>query len=246
MSGVRSSPQTGKDDIYGTAGMTGYRIRAGAFGSTGVHPPLVFAGQRIGIMGGSFNPPHDGHRIVAETAVKRLQLDQLWWVVTPGNPLKANGALPTQAARMQACAAFARGPKMKITGFEAELGTPFTAATLAFLKTRYRGVHFVWVMGADNLASFEHWQHWRQIAAQMPIAVVDRPKWRFRALARKAAQVMAPNRIDEALAARLPSLAAPAFVFLTSRLSALSSTALRAKTSGSSHFKSSMGPTKNN
>ena len=151
MSGVRSSPQTGKDDIYGTAGMTGYRIRAGAFGSTGVHPPLVFAGQRIGIMGGSFNPPHDGHRIVAETAVKRLQLDQLWWVVTPGNPLKANGALPTQAARMQACAAFARGPKMKITGFEAELGTPFTAATLAFLKTRYRGVHFVWVMAPTIL-----------------------------------------------------------------------------------------------
>ena len=217
--------------------MTGSRIRAGAFGAIGVHTPLVFAGQRVGIMGGSFNPPHDGHRIVAETAVKRLQLDQLWWVVTPGNPLKANGALPSQAARMQACTEYARGPKMKITGIEAELGTPYTAATLAFLKTRFPGVHFVWVMGADNLATFERWQHWRQIVAHMPIAVVDRPKWRFKALAREAAQVMSRNRIEEAHAALLPSLGAPAFVFLTSRLSALSSTALRAKTSSGGHSK---------
>lgn len=226
--------------------MTGYRFQARAFGSLRVRTPLAFAGQRIGIMGGSFNPPHDGHRIVAETAVKRLQLDQLWWVVTPGNPLKANGTLPAQAARMKACAAFARGPKMKITGFESELGTPYTAATLAFLKTRYPGVHFVWVMGADNLATFERWQHWRQIAAEMPIAVVDRPKWRFKALAREAAQVMSRNRIDEAHASKLPTLAAPAFVFLTSRLSALSSTALRARTGGVSGQKPSIGPVQNN
>ena len=226
--------------------MTESRIRARAFGGIGVHPPLVFAGQRVGIMGGSFNPPHDGHRIVAETAVKRLQLDQLWWVVTPGNPLKANGALPSQAARLTACAAFARGPKMKITGFEAELGTPYTAATLAFLKTRFPAVHFVWVMGADNLATFERWQHWRQIVAHMPIAVVDRPKWRFKALAREAAQVMSRNRIEEAHAAQLPSLGAPAFVFLTSRLSALSSTALRAKRGSGTDSSPAKGPRQNN
>ena len=226
--------------------MTGYRIQAQAFGGTSVHTPLVFPGQRVGIMGGSFNPPHDGHRIVAETALKRLQLDQLWWVVTPGNPLKANGALPSQSARMKACAAFARGPKMKITGFESELGTPYTAATLAFLKRRFSGVHFVWVMGADNLATFERWQHWRQIAAHMPVAVIDRPKWRFKALSRKAAQVMSRNRIDEADARKLATLSAPAFVFLTSRLSALSSTALRAKSRGASSPMPPAAPSKNN
>ena len=129
--------------------------------SVSIKTPLVMPGQRIGIMGGSFNPPHEGHAIVAETALKRLALDQLWWVVTPGNPLKSNGALPSQATRMAACAKLAKGPRMKITGFEAGLGTPYTAATIAFLKRRYPGVHFVWVMGADNLASFHRWQRWR-------------------------------------------------------------------------------------
>ena len=208
--------------------MKGYRSTAASFGSLRVRTPLVFAGQRVGIMGGTFNPPHDGHRIVAETAVKRLGLDQLWWVVTPGNPLKSNGTLPPQADRMECCKPFARGPKMKITGFEAELGTPYTAATLAFLKIRHPGVHFVWVMGADNLASFDHWQHWRQITRLMPIVVVDRPGWRLKALASTAAQILRRCRLDEADARKVADQKPPAFVFLTSRLSALSSTQLRA------------------
>lgn len=208
--------------------MKGYRSTAISFGSIRVRTPLVYPGQRVGIMGGSFNPPHDGHRIVAETAVKRLGLDQLWWVVTPGNPLKANGGLPPQSDRMAACRKFARGPKMKITGFEAELGTPYTAATLAFLKVRHTGVHFVWVMGADNLASFECWQHWRQITRMMPIAVVDRPGWRLKAMAKTAAQILGPYRLVESKARLLAGRKPPAFVFLTSRLSPLSSTKLRA------------------
>jgi nicotinate-nucleotide adenylyltransferase len=197
------------------------------FGSIPVKTPLVFAGQRIGIMGGTFNPPHEGHRIVAETAVKRLQLDQLWWVVTPGNPLKTNGGLPPLSQRMQAAQKFARGPRMKVTGFEAELGTPYTAATLAFLKLRHPGVHFVWVMGADNLASFDRWQLWRQIAETMPIAVVDRPRWRLKALASPAAAALAAARVCENEAGKLAALTPPAWTFLTSRLSPLSSTALR-------------------
>ena len=204
------------------------RTQLNAFGSLAVRTPLAMPGQRIGIMGGSFNPPHEGHRIVAETAVKRLNLDQLWWLVTPGNPLKANGGLPPQDQRMAMCRQFARGPKMKITGFEAELGTPYTAATLSFLRQRYPDVDFVWVMGADNLATFHRWQHWKDIAETMPIAVVDRPGWRLKALAGETAQVLASTRIDEADAARLASSRAPAWVFLTSRLSPLSSTALRA------------------
>jgi nicotinate-nucleotide adenylyltransferase len=203
------------------------RSKSQTFGSINVNTPLALAGQRIGIMGGSFNPPHDGHRIVAETAVKRLQLDQLWWVVTPGNPLKSNGGLPPLSQRMQAAAKFARGPRMKITGFETELGTPYTAATLAFLKQRFPGVRFVWVMGADNLASFDRWQHWRQIAATMPIAVVDRPGWRLRALSSPAASALAAARVPEARSQKLAGLKPPAWTFLTSRLSPLSSTAIR-------------------
>lgn len=194
---------------------------------TRVRTPLVAAGQRVGIMGGSFNPAHEGHRIVAETAVKRLGLDQLWWLVTPGNPLKENGALPSQAARMNAARTFARGPRMKITGFEAELGTPYTAATLAYLQRRYPDGNFVWVMGADNLASFHRWQKWRQIFETVPIAVVDRPGYRLKALSSIAAQRFASARLDETDAAALPGLRAPAWVFLTTRLSPLSSTALR-------------------
>jgi nicotinate-nucleotide adenylyltransferase len=207
------------------------RSKSLAFGSIRVKTPLAFPGQRIGIMGGTFNPPHDGHRIVAETAVKRLGLDQLWWVVTPGNPLKTNGGLPPLSERMNAARKFARGPRMKVTGFEADLGTPYTAATLAYLKRRYPGVHFVWVMGADNLASFDRWQHWRSIAAAMPIAVVDRPGWRLKALARPAAAALALARVPETQALQLPALQPPAWTFLTSRLSPLSSTAIRGRAS---------------
>ena len=204
------------------------RTQSKASGSVAVRTPLATPGQRIGIMGGSFNPPHEGHQLVAETALKRLQLDQLWWLVTPGNPLKANGGLPPQAERMDLCRQFARGPKMKITGFESELGTPYTAATLSFLRERYPSVHFVWVMGADNLASFHRWQRWREIAQTMPIAVVDRPGWRVKALSGEAAQSLAQARMREADAAKLAAAHPPAWVFLTGPLSPLSSTQLRA------------------
>lgn len=193
-----------------------------------VRTPLVAPRQRIGIMGGSFNPPHDGHRSVAETALKRLQLDQVWWLVTPGNPLKAHDGLPSQTQRMADIAHFARGPRMKITGFEAELGTPYTAATLAYLKRRFPDVHFVWIMGADNLAHFHRWQRWKWIAQNFPIAIVDRPAWRLKALAGRAAQRYAAFRVNESDGAALATARAPAWIFLTAPLSPLSSTALRA------------------
>lgn len=199
------------------------------FGSLRVRPPLAMAGQRIGVMGGSFNPPHAGHLIVARTALRRLGLDQLWWVVTPGNPLKANSALPSQAERMAACRALiGHDPRMPVTGFEAELGGPYTAVTLGFLARRYPAGRFVWVMGADNLTSFGRWQNWRGIARMMPIAIVDRPGWRFKALAGPAARVLDRCRLPEAAAPRLPFCRPPAWMFLTSRLSSLSSTVLRA------------------
>jgi nicotinate-nucleotide adenylyltransferase len=204
------------------------KIPQQSFGSFRVSTPLCLPGQRVGVMGGSFNPPHDGHRIAAEAAMKRLNLDQVWWLITPGNPLKSHDGLSSLSGRMGLVRTFARGRNMKITSFERELGTGYTAATLAFLKRRHPGVGFVWIMGADNLASFDRWQHWRQIATTMPFAVVDRPGWRLAALSSPAAQALSRWRLPESDAASLADRSPPAWMLLTIRLSGLSSTGLRA------------------
>ena len=201
---------------------------AASFGSIKVKPPRISHGQRIGVMGGSFNPPHSGHALVSRTALRRLKLDQLWWVVTPGNPLKHNNGLPQVRERMELCRRLAPDTRMRITAFEEDLATPYTAATLEFLAQRYPGVRFVWIMGADNLASFHRWQHWRDIAANVPIAVVDRPGWRLKALASPAAHWMRHGYVPEAKAATLLARRAPAWTFLTGPLSPLSSTEIRA------------------
>jgi nicotinate-nucleotide adenylyltransferase len=167
--------------------------------------------------------------MVAHTALRRLGLDRLWWVVTPGNPLKANDGLPPLAARMAQAQRLARHPRMCVTGFESQLGTAYTAQTLAFLVSRYPGVHWVWVMGADNLASFHRWQHWRRIAELMPIAVVDRPGYRLKALASPAARALIGRRVREAQAHGLVRLTPPAWTFLGARLSTESSTEIRAR-----------------
>ena len=197
------------------------------FGSIRVKTPLVTVGQRVGIMGGSFNPAHEGHAMVAATALKRLQLDQLWWLVTPGNPLKSNSNLAPLADRMAACRDLARHPRMHVTAFEVQLKTPYTAATLGFLRQRYPSVTFIWIMGADNLATFHRWQHWREIADEMPIAVVDRPGWRLKALSSPAVRALPRTRIPEANAARLGHSARPRWTLLSTRLSNASSTQLR-------------------
>ena len=198
------------------------------FGSIKVRPPLIVRGQRIGVMGGTFNPPHAAHLLISRTALKRLGLDQIWWVVTPGNPLKANDELPDLAGRMALCGRLADDRRVRITGFEEALRTPYTAVTLAFLKRRFPGVHFIWIMGADNLATFHRWQHWRSIAASMPIAVVDRPGWRLKGLASPAAHALRRAYVPEARAARLAFDKPPAWTLLTGPLSHLSSTQLRA------------------
>ena len=181
--------------------------------------PLAFAGQRIGLMGGTYNPPHAGHAVCAVTALRRLQLDQLWWMVTPGNPLKDRDGLPPLADRMAASRRLATDPRIKVTGFEAALGTPYTYETLRYVTRRFPGVHFVWVMGADNLAGFDRWQRWRDIARLVPMAVVDRPGWRLQALASPAAQSLARFRVPEGLAGQLPRMAPPAWTLLSTRLS---------------------------
>jgi nicotinate-nucleotide adenylyltransferase len=199
-----------------------------SFGTLKARPPLAFAGQRVGLMGGTFNPPHEGHAICAATALRRLRLDQLWWVVTPCNPLKSGEGLPDLKERMEASRGFAASPAIKITGFEAELGSPYTYATIRFLTKHLPRVRFVWVMGADNLATFHHWQHWRDIARLVPIAVIDRPGWHLKALSSPAGRLLARRRLTEAQAALLPCRKPPAWVFLGTRLSEASSTKIRA------------------
>ncbi len=197
------------------------------FGSVKPKPPLAFPGQRVGLLGGSFNPPHEAHRLITGTARRRLGLDAVWWVVTPGNPLKSHNELAPLAQRIVQCRQLTPNPKIKITAFEADLPSAYTAATLSFLKLRYPGVHFVWLMGADNLATFHHWQDWREITREMPIAVVDRPGWRLPSLASKAAKFLSRSYVPELRARRLATMPAPAWTFLTGPLSRLSSTEIR-------------------
>ncbi|MBI4724854.1 MAG: nicotinate-nucleotide adenylyltransferase [Rhodomicrobium sp.] len=200
-----------------------------------LRPPLALAGMRIGLLGGSFNPPHAAHRLISLTALKRLQLDRVWWMVTPGNPLKDRGELAPLSERIRLARQAARHARIEVTAFEAGINTAYTTAALRFLRRRFPQVHFVWLMGADNLAGFHRWNEWHAIFGLMPIAVVDRPKWRYRALASPAASAFSRFRIPEAQAPALPGLAPPAWCYLSGPLSKLSSTALRALRSRSKH-----------
>ncbi len=189
-------------------------------------------GMTIGLYGGSFNPPHAAHLMVAQTALRRLGLKRLWWMVSPGNPLKNNAALPPLGARIAACRALVRDPRIIVTGLEAGLGTHWSADTIRALKARCRGVRFVWIMGGDNLASFHRWGGWRGIMRAMPIAAIDRPGATHAAIRAPAATCFANRRIDETDGKLLPHLRAPAWMLLHGRRSALSSTALRKAAAG--------------
>jgi nicotinate-nucleotide adenylyltransferase len=184
-------------------------------------------GMRIGLYGGSFNPPHAGHRHVGLMALRRLALDRLWWLVTPGNPLKDRAGLPPTTARIAAAQACAHDPRIVATGLEEQIGSYYTLETVRFLERRCPGVRFVWIMGADSLASFQRWRGWREIAETLPMAVVDRPGWTLKATRSRAAVALAPYRWDETDAALIAAAAPPAWVFLHGPRSFLSSTELR-------------------
>ena len=189
--------------------------------------PRWSPGQRIGLLGGSFNPPHEGHLLISLYALKRLRLDRVWWIVTPGNPLKDNESLPSLEVRIVEARALARDPRIAVTGFEAEIGARYTADTVAFLRRRAPEVHFVWLMGADNLRQFHLWRRWRRLAERVPIAVVDRPGSTLRAVAAPAAGYLSKFRVPEMRAARFPQCRPPAFIFLHGPQSILSSSAIR-------------------
>jgi len=183
--------------------------------------------MRVGLLGGSFNPAHGAHRSISLTALKRLGLDQVWWLVTPGNPLKDASQLPSLERRVADAETVARHPRIVATGFDGGTGSSYTIDLLFALKQRFPGVHFVWLMGADNLADFHRWKAWPEIFGLVPIAVLDRPGYRLKARAGQAAQRFASYYVDESDAAGLALLEPPAWTILSHRLSGLSSTALR-------------------
>ncbi len=189
--------------------------------------PLYANGMRIGLLGGSFNPPHVAHRAISLFAIKRLKLDRVWWLVTPGNPLKDQDGLRDLNERTAAACKMANDPRIDVSCLESVIGTRYTVDTISYLRRRASGLRFVWIMGADNLAQFHRWQNWRLIASEVPIAVIDRPPQSFRALAAPAAQALARYRLPENQAGRLADQRPPAWVFLTGMKLNLSSTGLR-------------------
>ena len=184
--------------------------------------------MRIGLFGGTFDPVHAAHRAACLLAMKRLRLDRVWWLVTPGNPLKDTRGLAPLKQRVTAARALARHPRIDVTDIEAQLGTRYTYETVRYLVRSCPRAHFVWIMGADNLRSFHRWQRWRDIAVLVPIAVVDRLGPSLYSIAGAAGQAMASARIAESAAKTLPERRPPAWVYLHGLKSPLSSTALRA------------------
>jgi len=189
--------------------------------------PPSSPGLRIGLFGGSFNPPHEGHALVARQALKRLGLDMVWILVSPGNPLKDNSDLPPIEDRVRATRDLMGGPRIRVTGFEAARGFRYTFETLHFLREALPDRRFVWIMGTDSLSGFHRWQRWREIAALMPIAVYARPGSALTAPRSQAGEVLAASRIDDDDASRLVYCRPPAWVFLTGLMSGQSSSRIR-------------------
>ncbi|WP_424361845.1 nicotinate-nucleotide adenylyltransferase [Methylocystis parvus] len=201
--------------------------------SAPVKLPPHAPGMRIGLFGGSFDPPHEGHALVSSIALRRLRLDRLWWLVSPGNPLKDTSGLASLDARIAAARQIAQDPRIVVTGFEAEIGSRYTADTLRFLHARCPGARFVWIMGADNLLQFHRWRDWEEILRTTPVAVIDRPGATLKAASAKAALRFPDSRLDERAAGLITNAIPPALVYLHGPRSPSSSTELRRRAGGS-------------
>jgi len=190
---------------------------------------LSYDGQTIGLFGGTFNPAHAGHLHVAECGLQRLDLDQIWWMISPGNPLKTDHT--PYAERVASVEALDLPPRMHISHMEQDFGTRFTVDTLRHARKRWPRTHFVFLMGADNLMQLPQWKGWREIMETVPIAVIARPGAKthdtLKARLSQAARLYSYARIPESQAHTLANYAAPAWTYLTPPLNSLSSTALR-------------------
>ncbi len=190
--------------------------------------PIAEPGMRIGLFGGSFNPAHEGHRLVALECLKRLALDKVWIMVSPGNPLKDHTELAPLDTRIRETIKLMDDPHLEVTGFEVAHGFAYSWETLHFLTEAHPRTDFVWIMGADSLQNFDRWERWEDIARMVPIAVYDRPPSGFTATSGKAAIALEPFRLREADAKSLAGRQPPAWVYLHGVVSTASSTAIRA------------------
>jgi len=183
--------------------------------------------RRVGVLGGSFNPAHEGHLYISRLALKSLGLDEIWWMVSPQNPLKSPRGMAPFAQRMKSAQAMARDPHIKVTGIEQRLGTRYTADSLRALKSRFPRLKFVWLMGADNLSEIPRWEEWTAIFEAVPIAVFNRPTYSLRALGGKAAQRFARYRLRLRQAKNLAGSKPPAWIFFDGRPHPASATSIR-------------------
>jgi nicotinate-nucleotide adenylyltransferase len=197
--------------------------------------------RKIGLLGGSFNPAHEGHRDISLAALSSLGLDEIWWLVAPQNPLKPTDGMAPLRERLRLAQVQAAHPRIHITDIEIRLGTRFTADTLAKLVGRYRSCRFVWLMGADNLHQIDRWKDWTQIFHLLPIAVFDRPTYTYGALAAKAARRFARYRRRESASHLLALASTPAWMFVHHRLNPISATAIRAAASKAKALASKLG-----
>jgi nicotinate-nucleotide adenylyltransferase len=189
--------------------------------------PTARAGQAIGLLGGSFDPAHAGHVTITREALRRFALNRVWWLVSPGNPLKVAGPAP-MVQRLTHAAKLMRDPRVCVTDLEARLGTRYTAQTLRALAHSYPGVRFVWLMGADNLADLHRWEDWRSIADRVPVGVMARPGQRISARMSVAARVYGRYRLAPSASRLLALCEPPAWCFVNVPMRSDSSTALRA------------------
>lgn len=185
--------------------------------------------RRIGLLGGSFNPAHQGHLDISLAALKYLGLDEIWWLVSPQNPLKPVSGMAPFVERLASARSMAQHPRIRVTDIEARLGTRFTADTLKALTTRFPACRFVWLMGADNLAQISSWRDWTKIFHLTPIAVFDRPSYTMKALTALAARRFRRARRREAALKMLAATPTPAWVFVHHRLNPISATQIRAE-----------------
>ena len=186
-------------------------------------------GRRIGLLGGSFNPAHKGHLHISREALARLRLDEIWWIVSPQNPLKSSDDMNDFNSRMNSAIAIADDPRIVVTKIELELGTVFTVDTLKSLREIYPEHRFVWLMGADNLRQIPKWKGWRQIFRMIPIAIFPRPAYSGRALAGKASRRFKRFRVRSTRGPRLANMRPPAWIFLRTQPNTTSATRIRAK-----------------
>ena len=178
-------------------------------------------------MGGSFNPAHSGHLHLGLLAIRRLALDEVWWLVSPQNPLKPVDGMAPLDERLAQATAVAQHSHIRVTDIEASLGSRYTADTLTALKKRFPATHFVWLMGADNLKQISRWERWTRIFKLAPIAIFARPAYSLPALGSMAARRFARHRMFPGSARRLAMAPPPAWVFFATRMDPLSATAIR-------------------